>query len=52
MHNYDIKNKYNSTLKYYLEINQLPVPYHWEDEDGMTIFDKACFGIIPNIIGH
>ena len=27
-------------------MNSLPVPKHWKDND-MTIFDKACFGIIP-----
>ena len=29
----------------------LPIPHHWHDDD-MTIFDKACYGEIPNIEGH
>lgn len=28
MHNYNIKDEYNRTLKDYLEDNDLPVPYH------------------------
>ena len=30
----------------------MPVPQHWKDSSDMTIFDKAYFGIIPNIEGH
>ena len=51
MHNYDIKDKDGKTLKDFLEDSNLPVPYHWHDED-MTIFDQACFGIVPDITGH
>ena len=38
MYNYDIKNKSGKTLKDYLKDNNLPIPYHWHDDD-MTIFD-------------
>ena len=31
--------------------NNLPVPYHWK-KDTMTIFDEACFGVVPDIKGH
>lgn len=30
----------------------MPVPQHWENINDMTIFDKAYFGIIPDITGH
>ena len=33
MHNYDIKNMSNYNLKHYLENHNLPVPYHWHDDD-------------------
>ena len=46
MHNYNIIDNNNKTLKYYLENNQLPVPYHWNNND-MTIFDKTCYEEIP-----
>ena len=29
----------------------LPIPYCWNEND-MSIFDQACFGIIPDIKGH
>ena len=51
MHSYDIKLCENETLKYYLHSYSLPVPRHWNDDD-MTIFDKACFGIIPELGNH
>ena len=51
MHDNNIKSKDNISLKYYLEENILPMPYNY-DKDKMTIFDKACYGIIPNSIGH
>ena len=51
IHSYDIKDGYNRTLKDYLEDNYLPIPKHWNNDD-MTIFDKACFGIIPDIERH
>ena len=50
MHNYDTKNNYDG-LKISLRRNNLPVPYQWNDDD-MTIFDKACFGEMPDIKGH
>ena len=28
----------------------LPISYHWNDD--MDIFDKACYGEIPDIEGH
>ena len=34
-------------LDYYM-----PVPYEWEDINYMTIFDKAYFGIIPDITNN
>ena len=46
MHNYIISDYVYYTLKKYLEINLLPVPYHWSDND-MTIFDKVCYGETP-----
>lgn len=52
MHNYNIKDKNNKTLKDYLKDNNLPIPEHWKNENEMTIFDQACFGIIPDINGH
>lgn len=30
----------------------MPIPHEWENEDNMSIFDKAYFGIIPDINGH
>ena len=50
MHNYDTKSNYDR-LKTALECNNLPVPYHWHDDD-MTIFDKACYGEIPELDDH
>ena len=50
MYNYDTRSNYDK-LKTALEWNNLPVPYHWDDDD-MTIFDRACFGEIPDIKGH
>ena len=47
MYNYDTRSDYNR-LKTTLKCNNLPVPYHWHDDD-MTIFDKACFGEMPDI---
>ena len=32
--------------------NALPIPYHWENNEDMDIFDQAYFGIIPDINGH
>ena len=37
MHNYDTKSNYDK-LKTSLKYNNLPVPYHWNDDD-MTIFE-------------
>ena len=48
MHNYIISDYVYYTLKEYLEINLLPVPYHCNDND-MTIFDRACYGEIPEL---
>lgn len=45
-----IKNCNNQTLREILRANFLPVPYHWNGE--MSIFDQACFGIIPDIKGY
>ena len=46
MHSYEIKNKYDKTIKDYLKYHYIPVPYHWNNND-MTIFDKVCYGEIP-----
>ena len=32
--------------------NYMPVPKEWHNEDKMSIFDKAYFGIIPDINGR
>ena len=45
MYNYDTISDYDR-LKTALKYNNLPVPYHWDDND-MTIFDKLCYGEIP-----
>ena len=52
MHNYDIKAEKNMSLKDLMEQSNMPVPHEWQDEDKMSIFDKAYFGTIPNIMGH
>ena len=52
MHNYEIKNSDNKSLNELMEQYKKPIPEHWIDENEMTIFDKAYFGIIPNIEGH
>lgn len=31
--------------------NHTPIPYHYNPKE-MTVFDKACFGIIPDIGDH
>ena len=38
MHDYNLKDSDNRSLKYHLKNNNLLVPYHWYDND-MTIFD-------------
>ena len=30
----------------------MPIPYNWNDEQNMTIFDKAIFCEIPDIKNH
>ena len=30
----------------------MPIPNEWQDINKMSIFDKAYFGIIPEINGH
>ena len=30
----------------------MPIPEYWENDEDMSIFDKAYFGIVPNIEGH
>ena len=39
MHSYDIQNKDGKTLKDLMSKNTMPIPYHWEDNEDMTIFD-------------
>ena len=29
----------------------MPIPYHWQDSD-ITIFDRACYGEIPQLGNH
>ena len=48
MHDVNMKNAFEMSIKSLLLRNYLPVPHHWHDDD-MTIFDKACYGIIPSI---
>ena len=31
---------------------KLPIPHEWKDKSKMSIFDKAYFGIIPDITNH
>ena len=52
MHNYNIKNKDGKTLKELMLINYIPVPQEYQNISKMTIFDKAYFGIVPDISGH
>ena len=35
-----------------LKDNYLPVPHYWDDITKRSIFDWACFGVIPDIEGH
>ena len=30
----------------------MPIPNEWQDENKMSIFDEAYFGIIPEIDNH
>ena len=52
MHNYDIEDEHWGTIPSYSSLSCLPIPEHWENENEMTIFDWACFGVTPNINGH
>ena len=52
MNNYEIKNKHSKTLKNFMIHFHMPIPQEWQDIDKMSIFDKAYFGIIPDIEGH
>ena len=52
MHNYNIKNKNGKTLKDLMIENYMPILNEWQDVDKMSIFDKAYFGIIPDIAEH
>ena len=51
MHDINIKDNDNESIKFWLKYYTLPIPYHLNDNN-MTIFDKACFGEIPDISGH
>ena len=51
MHDVNMKNSYDMSIRSLLLENNLPVPHHWHDND-MTIFDKACYGIIPKLGNH
>ena len=52
MHNYNIKNNDNKTLKDLMIVFKLLIPHEWNNESKMSIFDKAYFGIIPDITNH
>ena len=52
MHNYDIKNDDNKSLKDLIIENHMPIPHEWNNINEMSIFDKAYFGIIPDIDDH
>ena len=52
MHNYEIKHKYFGTLKDLMIKEKMPIPHEWQDINKMSIFDKAYFGIIPDITSH
>ena len=47
MHNYNIKNKDDKTLKDILKENNLPVPLKWKYNKIYEKFNQACFRIIP-----
>ena len=49
MHNYNIKNTDDETLKDLIIENKMPIPHEWQDINKMSIFDQAYFGIIPDI---
>ena len=51
MHNVNIKNKKGESIRSLLHKNMLPVPHHWNNDD-MTIFDRACYGVIPELGNH
>ena len=46
MHDNKIENNFGQTIGSLLQDNKLPVPKHWDND--MTIFDQACFKIVPN----
>ena len=46
MHDINLKNRYGRSLEYYFKRGNIPIPYHWHQND-MDIFDKACYGEIP-----
>ena len=52
MHSFDIEDEHYGTIPSYSSLSCLPIPEHWENENEMTIFDWACFGVTPNINGH
>ena len=52
MHNYIIKNRYHKSLDFLIVKSHYHIPHHWNMQQKMSIFDKAYFGIIPNIKGH
>ena len=39
-------------MEYDIVNRSMPIPHEWKNEDNMSIFDKAYFGIIPDINGH
>ena len=48
MYSENIKDLTNRSIEDYLQGYYLPIPHHWKNND-MTVFDRACFGEIPNI---
>lgn len=50
MHDIDVyKLDSNETLEDIMIENHLPIPNERKDINKMSIFDKACFGEIPDI---
>ena len=51
MHDINLENNEEESIKTNLSDYYLPVPYHWHDND-ITIFDRAYYGEIPELGNH
>ena len=51
IHDLNITSTTGESIKSLLQKNNLPIPKYWDNND-MTIFDQACFKIIPKINNH